>query len=200
VRAVLIACALASTARADSLYIIEEFGVATARGALSPYVGTGLYTRLAGGMHLGPLFVEPWLAGALQTSRDGSTLYLFGGEPKSGKSDLQMFGLDFKVAVPIAWKLEGFARGGPEAVSADGALADYIGHGFGASAGLSLKGRVRALGFLWTPLFFAGRGPLADATLFLEEGVDWLSMSNGATRIEGRVGHTSIGFSVSMPF
>jgi hypothetical protein len=49
-------------------------------------------------------------------------------------------------------------------------------------------------------MFFVPRGPFVDATLFLDEGVDWLSMADGATRIEGRIGHTSVGFSASVPF
>lgn len=193
-RAVLIVCALAASAKADELYVAESFGWGHATGDLRPIVGDALYTRLGGGFHLGPLSVEGWLAGALQWERDGSTLGLFGGDPKPGKADLQMFGLDFKAEVPLFWKLEAYVRGGPMAVNGDGMLENVLGHGLGGAGGLMLRGRVRALGFLWAPLFFVHRGPYADATLYLEAGEDWISMSG----IEGRVAHLSVGFSVAL--
>ena len=195
-RALLIVAALASPAAADDLYLAESFGWAHATGGLAPYVHDALYTRLGGGLHLGPLSVEGWLAGALQIDRDGSTLHLFGGDPRPGRADLQMFGLDFKAEAKLAWRLRAYVRGGPMAVSADGALEAVLGHGIGGSVGLAIGGRVRALGFLWAPLFFAHRGPYADATAYVELGADWIRMSGG---IDGRIQHVSVGFSVSLP-
>ena len=46
-----------------------------------------------------------------------------------------------------------------------GALAGYHGRGIGAAAGAQLTAKVRALGFLWAPLFFIDRGPMLTRSL-----------------------------------
>ena len=92
-------------------------------------------------------------------------------------------------------------RGGPSIASANGALAGYAGYGVGASAGVSISGRVRALGFLWAPLFFVKRGPFITGSLYLDQGVDLYRLSMpGAPDITGRVGHVSVGFSLGSDF
>jgi hypothetical protein len=44
-------------------------------------------------------------------------------------------------------------------VTANGELDGYGGFGLGVGGGVQLRGSVRALGFLWGPLFFVERGP-----------------------------------------
>ena len=43
----------------------------------------------------------------------------------------------------------------------------YGGRGLGVGAGIQLKGKVPAIGFLFFPLFFADWGPKVTAALFV---------------------------------
>ena len=43
--------------------------------------------------------------------------------------------------------------------------------------GLQLTGRVRALGFLFAPLFFAKKGPAINACVYIDQSVDWYRLT-----------------------
>lgn len=196
----------AAPARADEpvatgAYVAESFGVATSRGTLGRMLGSPLHVRFGVGMRLGRLAIEPWFLSDLQTDRVGAFKGLVGGDPAAGSADLTSMGIDLKYIVPIDRHLEVFVRGGPLTADANGAMAGYAGRGFGFGGGAQLTGKVRALGFLWSPLFFLKRGPLVTGSLFLDAGYDFYFLRSGdAPAINSRVGHVSLGFAVGSAF
>jgi hypothetical protein len=109
-------------------------------------------------------------------------------------------GLDAKYIVALDHRLEVFARGGPLVAEGTGALAGFHGRGVGVAAGAQLSGKVRALGFLWSPLFFLNRGPRVTGALFLDAGYDFYFLRRGSEVIDARVGHVSVGFAVGSAF
>ena len=205
-RALAVAAALAAPggARADKidgLYLTESFGVASASGRFSSMIGTPLHLRLAAGVRVGNAAIEPWILSDLQTDRDGATLGIAGGDPRPGAADINSWGVDFKYIIPLERHVSLFARGGPMVSDGTGALAGYHGRGIGAAAGAQLTGKVRALGFLWAPLFFLDRGPMVTGALLIDAGYDFsfLRMA-GAPPIHARIAHASVSFAIGSAF
>jgi hypothetical protein len=189
-------------ARADTgAYFAESFGVATGHGPLASALGSPFHLRLAVGMRLGDLAIEPWILSDLQTDRVHAFRGLVGGDPAAGSADLNAMGLDAKYIVALDRRLEVFARGGPLTAEGTGTLTGYRGRGFGLAGGAQLTGDVRALGFLWSPLFFLERGPLVTGALFLDAGYDFYFLrSKLGPPIDARVSHVSIGFAIGTAF
>lgn len=199
---VAIAIAGAGSAHADrGAYFTESFGVGFASGALGEAIGTPLHLRLAVGMRLGNLALEPWILSELQTDRDGAFGKIVGGDPKPGEGDLHAMGLDARYIVDLHKNASVFVRGGPLVGEGTGALDGYHGRGVGVAAGAQLTGKVRALGFLWSPLFFVKRGPIVTGALVVDAGYDFyfLRHANGPP-IDARIGHVSVGFALGSAF
>jgi hypothetical protein len=199
VSALIVACTLGS-AHADGYYYSESVGFASARGSDAAAMSTSLRTRAGLGYRWGALSIEPWIAADLSFERDGATLEVFGGAPAMGHADLEGGGLDLKLSEPVGHGFVLYTRAGPRYASATGALADYSGFGIGAGTGIALVGHVRALGFLWTPLFFSSHGPHVLAALYLDQGVDVYSLSSRMGTIATPVIATSFGFAVGTDF
>src|SRR5262245_51601104 len=119
----------------DGAYLTESFGVASASGRFSGMLGTPLHLRLAIGMRLGNVAIEPWILSDLQTDRDGATLGIAGGDPRQGAADVNAMGLDARYIVALDRHVALFARGGPLISDGTGALAGYHGRGLGVAAG-----------------------------------------------------------------
>jgi len=185
----------------NGLYVAESFGAGAANGPLQRVVGGALHVRIGLGMRLGNFAIEPWIASDLQTQRDGGFRGLIGGDPSSGSADIELKGLDAKYIIPLDSHIDVFVRGGPLLADGNGALAGYHGPGVGIAGGAQLSGRVRALGFLWAPLFFLDRGPMVTGALFLDAGYDatFLRMSGGPPLNAG-IAHVSIGFAIGTGF
>lgn len=201
-----LALTAASLARADDgYYFTETVGVGIARGDLEPLLGRSIQTRLAVGARVKWLALEPWMRSDLQLDRVGAFRGIVGGEPAEGRADLAAYGLDLKLVGPIyrganGEKLEAYVRGGASLASGTGMLERHDGMAYGAAAGIQLTGRVRALGFLWAPLFFVKRGPKVTGSLFLDQGYDFYRLRDGTSTINARVGHVSVGFAVGSGF
>jgi hypothetical protein len=118
------------------------------------------------------------MAGHLAAPRDGSTFGIVGGDPPAGDSDFESIGADVRYNQTIRGRLSAYVRGGPRLARAMGALSGYLGVGLGAGTGLQVTGKVRALGFLFAPLFFSKRGPTINACVFVDENLDWFRMWN----------------------
>jgi hypothetical protein len=186
---------------ADGAYVAESFGIASGRGGFAGMIGATLHVRIGFGMRLGSLAIEPWIASAMQLDRDGGFRGIVGGDPQAGEADLNLIGFDARYIVPLHRNLSLHARTGPFAAEGTGALAGYRGRGVGIASGLQLTGKVRALGFLWAPLFFVKRGPMVTGALFLDVGYDVAFLGNdGGERISGGVAHASAGFAVGTAF
>jgi hypothetical protein len=190
-----------SVAHADGVYFAESFGVGKARGALEPTVGNALQSQLALGARVDWLAVEAFIGSNMQTDREGAFKGFAGGEPAEGRADLGSYGFSLVANAPLyrtsTEMLEGYVRVGPSIISGTGALADYHGAGLGASAGIRIIGRVRALGFLWAPLFFVKKGPKVTGSIFLDQGWDFVRLEReNMPVINARIGHVTVGFSI----
>ncbi len=182
-------------AQADGFYYQQSYGVSSARGDASPYLGESLQLRLALGWRIGNVQVGPWLSNHLAWYRENAYYDLIGGDPEMGDSDVQTTGLDGKYNAPITSNLSAYVRGGPRYARGFGALDGYQGMGVGAGTGIAITGRVRALGFLAVPLFFSKRGPKITATLFVDYNVEWYRMSaDGMRDVSMPLVGASIGF------
>ena len=71
-----------------------------------------------------------------------------------------------------------YVRGGPRVAEGLGALDGYRGYGLGAGTGVQITGKVRALGFLFAPLFFMKKGPLINACVYFDQNVDCYRLYN----------------------
>lgn len=191
-----------TTAHADGFYYSESVGVATARGSDAGAMSSSLRTRAGVGYRMGAISIEPWLSVDLAFARDGATLEVFGGAPASGHADLEGGGLDVRFSEALGRGFTLYTRVGPRYASASGALTGYSGWGIGAATGVALVGKVRALGFLWAPLFFASKGPHVLAAVFLDAGADVyaLDAGSGMPAFATPVLATSIGFAVGSDF
>lgn len=191
-----------ATARADDGFYAEQtVGVARGHGKLAGPVGTTFHSRLGIGMRLGDFAIEPWLGSSMQLDRTGAFHGLLGGEPAEGKADLSAIGLDAKYIHALDHRLAMFVRAGPLVAEGTGALAGYRGRGIGMGGGMQLTGKVRALGFLWAPLFFTKRGPMVTGALFLDVGYDATFLrSTGRPPIDDGVAHLSLGFAMGTKF
>jgi hypothetical protein len=185
----------------DGAYVTESFGVATGRGRLARVIGSPMHLRIAFGMRLGQLAIEPWILSDQQTDRVGAFKGLIGGDPAPGTADLNAMGLDAKYIVPVDDRIEVFVRGGPLVADGNGALDGFHGRGLGVAGGAQISGKVRALGFLWSPLFFLKRGPMVTGALVLDAGYDFYFLRGPAGgAIDARIGHVSIGFAIGTAF
>ncbi len=193
--------AVAAPARADGVFFEESFGVANARGPLASTVAAPLHLRVGIGMRIGDFALEPWVVADQQLDRVHAWKGVVGGDPKPGAADLEAYGLDAKYIVALDHRFSVFARTGPLAADGNGALMGYTGRGFGFAGGAQITGRVRALGFLFSPLFFVPKGPFVTGSLFLDAGYDfyWLR-GPGGDAITAHVGHVSVGFGVGSDF
>jgi hypothetical protein len=185
----------------DGIYFSESIGVGIARGELRPVMGNPLHMRIAVGGRLGNLALEPWITSDLQVDREGGFRGIIGSEPAEGSADLASYGIDAKYTVRIDPLLSTYVRAGPSLASATGVLDGYDGYGLGFGGGFVISGKVRALGFLWSPLFFLNKGPKITGSLYLDQGYDFYRLRMpGAPQINAHVGHVSVGFSLGSSF
>lgn len=190
---------VAGTARADGYFYEQSYGVSSVRGAMG--AGNALRLRLGFGVRVGEVSLEPWIAGDLTFDRIGASYGVLGGDPAMGRADLTGAGVDAWWTAPLPHALSIYVRGGPRFGSGTGVLASYTGAGLGAGTGIRISGRVRALGFLWAPLFWLHEGPEVIGALFLDEGVDWYHLTAGhSAPIDTPIVSTNLGFAIGSDF
>ena len=191
----LLVCVAASTASADGYYFSESFGGTKVKDELSAYLPSAVRFRLAIGLRRQAWALEGFVAGDLNDA-----LYT----DYSKTSSLTTYGLDLKYLKPVSRHIDVYLRGSVGHGIADGALEGYEGRGLGFGAGVQLKGKVPAIGFLWWPLFFTNWGPKGTAALFLDDGYDFYRLHRGgdlhATAIDAQLTHLTGGFAVGTDF
>lgn len=192
---------VASSAHADGFYYSQSYGISSARGDGADGLGKSLQLRIALGWRFDALTVGPLLSGNLAVERDDAYFGFVGGVPTMGDSDLKVYGFDARYHATIRDNLVMYVRGGPRYASADGALDGYSGFGVGGGTGIQLTGRVRALGFLFAPMFFMKKGPLITASVFLDESVEWYSLAaSDMPTLSVPIVGTSIGIAAGSHF
>jgi hypothetical protein len=197
-RIALVIAVTCDVAFADGVYFTQAVGASATDD--EPSLGRTMQTRAGFGSRVRFLAFEAWIASDTQLAREGGLRGLLGGDPVAGRSDLAHYGVDLKAIAPLHATsdviVEGYVRGGASIVTASGALDGQRGHGIGAGWGFQLRGRVRALGFLWGPLFFVKRGPKVTAALFVDHGTELVQLMDRPVRID----HLRMGFGVGTSF
>jgi len=187
-------------AHADGTYFTMGFGPGEVSDELGDRVRSTFHGRFALGHRLGNLAIEGYLAPESDTETDS---------PYS--LSLLRLGVDARYVLPVSKGLQVYVRGGLSKLSAtlgssdEGRYAsrDYEGRGLGGGAGVQLRGKVRALGFLYWPLFFIPAGPKVDAAIFIDHGMEFarLHAVTGPDRsIDARFTRLTIGFNVGADF
>jgi hypothetical protein len=203
------------TAVADGVYFTESFGGTDVKDDLSPYMESAVRFRVAGGYRRKNLAFELWFAGDLNAGSQSyydappSTGYeistpdrggYYDGSYSSGDSytSLASYGLDLKYLQPIAPNLEMYVRGGLSKAYAEG--LDAEGRGLGIGAGIQLKGKVPALGFLFWPFFFTNIGPKITAAVFVDTSYEFYRLHGPTHTTDASLDHLTLGFAVGNDF
>ncbi len=204
----------ASTAAADGLYFTESVGGSDVKNELGTEISSAMRIRFSLGYRINKSWaVEGFLAGDIGTRVQHGSGYAArciecggnntGGyvDPSSYASALTTVGIDVKYLRPLADNFEVYLRGS----LGKGYFGDHSGRGFGAGAGAQFKGKVRALGFLFWPLFFVPVGPKVTAALFIDTGADFYRLHRGGNldnpdAIDGSMNRITIGWAVGADF
>lgn len=207
--AVLVPLATTAPAQADGTYFAFGMGPGEVSDELGTRVHDTISARIGLGHRLGNWAFEGYLAP--ESSVDGHD---HDGGGRDFAFEAVRLGVDARYILPISKHLQVYARGGLSKMSAtltdhdgprDSFGTDYAGRGFGGGAGVQLRGRVRALGFLYWPLFFLPAGPKVDAALTIDHGVDFYRLHREDTperpnSIDARFTRLHIGFQVGADF
>lgn len=210
--AVVMLCGLASTAAADGVYVTESVGGTAIGGEVGDGTSNGMRVRIAGGIRRKNWAIEGWLAGDLSTGRSNvdappvACRSTGGGggcssEPHHRDTSTGLFsiGVDAKYIKPLSKHFEIYLRGGIGRAIADN--GGDVGNGIGIGAGVQLKGKVRALGFLFWPMFFVPWGPKVTAAVFVDNGVGFYRLhgDDGGSR-DAHLTHLTLGWAVGSDF
>jgi hypothetical protein len=198
--AALTALALAGAARADGTYFSAGMGPGEVTDELGGYVRDTVHGRFALGHRGGNLAVEGYLAPESDIDVDNPYSY-----------EALRLGVDARYVLPVRPGVQVYVRGGLSRTSAslssygDGRYAarDFEGRGVDGGAGVQLRGKVRALGFLYWPLFFVPAGPKVDAAIFVDHGVEFdrlHAVDGPPLSIDARFTRLTIGFHVGADF
>ncbi len=193
--------ATASPVAADGFYLSESFGGTDVKDQLAEQMSSGMRFRIAIGWRHRNWAVE---------GHFGAHFMIGASDADTRRPDLvdgdalTVYGLDVKYLQPVAPHLEVYLRGG-----ASHALLEtpdnYGGRGLGIGAGAQLKGRVRALGFLFWPLFFMDWGPKITAAVFVDTSYDFYRLHKGdridaKPTIDAQLTTLTFGFAVGTDF
>jgi hypothetical protein len=200
VRVLLMTLLLARMAHAEGVYFSQTVGVGHAD---EPSIGRALRTRASIGARVRWLAVETWVASNTRPAREDAAILFVGGEPRAG-SDLASYGVATRAIAPLHRTrdliVEGYLRANAGVATATGELAGFGGHTFGGGGGFQIRGRVRALGFAWAPLFFVERGPHVTGALFVDTGLERVTLRAGERSLAANVSQLAIGFAVGSTF
>jgi hypothetical protein len=84
-----------------------------------------------------------------------------------------------------------------------GGSGERAGRGLGGGVGLQLRGKVRALGFAYWPLFFVPVGPKVNAAIFIDHGVDFYRLHDPVAKVDAldaKLTRLTFGFNVGSDF
>jgi len=190
-----ILAAMSGGARADGYYFSESFGGAKFKDQLSAYLPGSFRVHAAIGMRRGAWALETFVT-ADANDNDGTYV--------ANNTGLLAYGLRLKYLCPLASHVDVYLHGSASYGFASGTLDGYGGRGLGVGAGIQLKGKVPALGFLFFPLFFADAGPKVTAALFLETGYEFYRLHDtsggGGASIDAQINSMTGGFAVGTDF
>ncbi len=189
--------AASGAARADGHYVSMGGGPAAVTDELGERTDDGGGLRFAIGHRFGSWAIEGFLAPQFFGSVEGVG-----------------YGVDARYILPLTSGVQGYVRGGLSRLSlhdygwddesrALGGSGERAGRGLGGGVGLQLRGKVRALGFLYWPLFFVPAGPKVNAAVFVEHGVDFYRLHDpiaNVSALDAKVTRVTFGFNVGGDF
>jgi hypothetical protein len=206
-----------STASAEGLYAGYSLGGSSVGDELGQDINDAMRIRVSVGYRLSKRWaVEGFVGGDIGTSSHlvnrsyAASCGDCGGDvvqpPQWGYSrstSLTTVGVDVKYLRPLGEKFEVYLRGSLGKGWLDD--SDYSGRGFGLGAGAQIKGKVRALGFLFWPLFFVPWGPKVTAALYADAGSDFYRLHrhgdiDNPDSIDGSINRFTIGWAVGSDF
>lgn len=189
-------------AAADGSYFTFGVGPGDIKDELREHADTSVRVRLGAGHRFGNLAVEGFLAGDIVDNY--------------GMQDATTVGVDLKYIVRLSDNFQGYVRGSASRMSTQisgsgyndcldcyGFGRDYAGRGLGGGAGLQLRGKVRAIGFIYWPLFFVPVGPKVNAALYVDHGMDFYRLhpgDGGGGAIDAKFYRWTFGFNVGQDF
>lgn len=189
-------------AAADGSYVTMGMGPSDVQDELGAYSDAAVRLRLGVGHRFGNLALEGFVGADIFDNYE--------------MSDATTVGVDLKYFVKLSDRLSGYVRGSASRMSTTlggtgyndcfdcyGFGRDYSGRGLGGGAGLQLRGKVRAIGFLYWPLFFVPAGPKVNAALYVDHGMDFyrLHPADGAGgAIDAKLYRWTFGFNVGQDF
>lgn len=203
--AALVLVALPARATAEGTYVSFGVGPTAVEDALASAAGDGARVRFG----LGHRFERFAIEGFVAPEVFDDAVSGFGA------------GLDARYVLPVSPGFQAYVRGSASHLTLypgyrDGLVedpawygddaspplaAEYSGRGLGAGVGVQLRGSVRALGFLYLPMFFVPVGPTIDAAVFLDHGYDFYRLhAEGHRSLDARVTRWTIGFNVGTDF
>jgi hypothetical protein len=206
------------TASADGIYFSESVGGANVKDELAQQMTDTFHIQIAVGYRLNKSWaVEGYFAGDLgeATWREGTRQPVAarcidcgngggsGGQGYYQQNSLTSTGLAVKYLRPLGEHVEVYLRGQLGKAWLD--ESDFSGRGLGLGTGIQLKGKVRALGFLFWPLFFVPVGPKVTAAMFVDGGSDFYRLHrhgdlDNSDAIDGSLSHLTIGWAVGADF
>jgi hypothetical protein len=198
--AALVLATAAAPARADGHYFSFGVGGTQVDDELAVATDGGARIRMAVGHRFGSLAVEGFLAPEFFDTSEGRSLDGVG------------LGVDVRYIVNLTGGVQGYVRGSASRLSlhdhdSDGAstfpVDERSGRGLGGGVGLQLRGKVRALGFLYWPFFFLPLGPRTNAALYVDHGVDFYRLHDASGRtdaVDAKLTRFTIGFNVGQDF
>jgi hypothetical protein len=192
---------LSPQAHADGWYFCEGLGGTRVKNDMGRYFDGTASGRLALGHRADRWAIEGFL---MLTALDGKLA--FAGDSYSAFS----YGVDVRYLFPMNphWSL--YVRGGLNHMdlestwyTSSGPSADgYAGRGLDYGAGIQVKGKVRALGLLFFPLFFADAGPKITMAGWLDTSHHFVRLhdSGGAPTLDGDLMTLSLGIAFGSDF
>ncbi len=205
--AAFVTSAAPQVAAADGSYVAMGFGPGDVADELRAHTDTTFRIRFGVGHRFDNLAVEAFVAGDILDD------YVM--------SEATSVGVDLKYIVELSDHLQGYVRGSASRMSTtlgggtgydDGCFdcygsssygRDYAGRGLGGGAGLQVRGKVRAIGFLYWPLFFVPAGPKVNAAFYVDHGMDFYRLHSGdggGGTIDAKLYRWTFGFNVGQDF
>ena len=189
-------------AAADGTYFTMGFGPGDVGSELRDYSASTFRIRAGIGHRIGNVAFEGFVGGDIMDDYQ--------------VSEASSVGLDVKYILPLSSAFQAYVRGSASRMSTNigsggyddcyGCYYDgreYSGRGLGAGAGLQLRGKVRAIGFLDWPLFFVPAGPKVNAALYVDHGYDFYRLHASDERggsIDAKLYRWTFGFNVGQDF
>ena len=193
-----------SSARADGVYFSESLGGARVHDELGASIDSGVRFRIGLGVRRGHWAAEGFVAGLLGPDNQAYATpeVPTGFQAPPAPDGMFAYGIDVKYLQPVSDHVEVYLRGRASRGALTGSRFDgYAGRGLGAGAGIQLKGKVPALGFLWAPLFFTNWGPKVTAALYLDTGYDFYRFhQDQRAAIDAQISTMMFGFAVGSDF